>query len=177
LVVPEILNTVEQSGLSMWIRNTDSLFGFYFILLLHTIGLSLLVGASVIVDLRILGVAPDLPLKSLKWLFRVMWAGFFINAPTGILLLISYPTKALTNPDFYIKLSLIGISLVVMQKIKTRVFDNSLSEPAMIERGKTMAKYSLALWAASITAGRLLAYTYTYLLYGVYAAITLNMHI
>jgi len=31
-----------------------------------------------------------------------------MNAVTGILLVFAYPTKALTNPDFYIKLALIG---------------------------------------------------------------------
>ena len=38
-----------------------------------------------------------------------MWAGFWINALSGILLLIAYPTKALTNPLFYAKLVLIGL--------------------------------------------------------------------
>jgi len=44
LALPEIFNTIEQSAISVWIRDTDSLFGFYFILLFHTIGLALLVG-------------------------------------------------------------------------------------------------------------------------------------
>jgi hypothetical protein len=41
-----------------------------------------------------------------------------------------------------------------------------LSEAAMVARGKMMAKLSLVLWIGAITAGRLLAYTYTYRLYG-----------
>ena len=167
MVVPQIFNSIEQSSLSTWIRESDSLFGFYFILLLHTIGLSMLVGANAIVDLRILGVAYDVPLKSLKSLFTLMWMGFVLNAMTGIFLLIGYPTKALTNPVFYIKLTAIVFGLITAKKIKQRVFDDaSLSEGAMIAKGKTMAKWSLALWIGAITAGRFLAYTYTYITYG-----------
>jgi hypothetical protein len=54
-----------------------------------------------------------------------------------------------------------------MQKTYTQVFgDAGSSDPLMQAKGKTLAKWSLALWIAAITAGRLLAYTYTYLLYG-----------
>jgi len=167
VAVPELFNTIEQTGMSKWIRESESVFGFYFILLFHNFGLAMLIGPSVIVDLRILGFVPELPLKSLNRLFSIMWAGLVVNAITGVLLLIGYPTKALTNPMFYIKLTLIGFALTVVWRIKTRLFDNiSLSEEAMIAAGKTMAKWSLVLWFLAITAGRLLAYTYTYLYYG-----------
>jgi hypothetical protein len=167
LAVPAFFGAIETTALSTWIRESDSVFAFYFILCLHTLGLSLIVGASTIVDLRILGVAPSLPLKPLKSLFSIMWVGLTINVISGIFLLIAYPTKAFTNPMFYIKLTFIGIALVVITKIKNRVFgDDSLSEADMIARGKMMAMVSLVLWIAAITAGRLLAYTYTYILFG-----------
>jgi hypothetical protein len=166
LVVPEFFGTIERNGLSTWIRESPSLFAFYFILLLHTVGLSLVVGANVVVDLRILGVASGLPLKPLKQLFGIMWVGLGINGATGMLLLIAYPTKSLTNPLFYAKLSLIGFAVIIMQRINARVFGNaSLSEASMVARGKTMAMWSLALWAGAIAAGRLLAETFKYLTY------------
>ncbi len=167
MAVPEIFNTIEQTGLSRWIRYSESVFGFYFILLGHTIGLSLLVGANAVVDLRILGVASPLPLKPLKPLFSIMWLGLGINVTTGLLLLAGYPTKALTNPDFYIKLSFVALAVITMRRINLRVFgDDSLSESRMIEKGKTMAKWSLFFWIGAISAGRLLSETYTYLTYG-----------
>ena len=60
LTVPLFLNTLEQSGLSTWLRESDSVFGFYFILAVHTIGLALVVGPNAAIDLRLLGVAPDI---------------------------------------------------------------------------------------------------------------------
>jgi hypothetical protein len=167
LAVPEFLNTIEQSGLSTWIRESDSVFAYYFILLCHTLGLALLVGGNAVVDLRLLGVASDLPLKPLERLFSIMWLGFWINATSGLFLLIAYPTKAFTNPIFYIKLSLIALAVITMQRIKNRVFVSaSVSVAARVARGKMMAKLSLGLWIGAITAGRLLAYTYTYRLFG-----------
>ena len=106
---PLFLQTIEDTGFSTWLRESESPFAFYFILLFHTFGLALLVGANVVVDLRLLGFARGIPLAPLKRLFRIMWIGFAINAVTGVLLVIAYPTKSLTNWDFYLKLAVIGL--------------------------------------------------------------------
>jgi len=157
------LRTIEESGFSTWLRESESPFAFYFVLLFHTFGLALLVGANAVIDLRLLGIERDIPLAPLKRLFGIMWLGFAINAASGALLLMAYPTKALTNPVFYIKLTLIGFAVWVMTKLQSLVFDDSsLNEAAMIARGRTLAKWSLFLWIGAITAGRLLAYTYKY---------------
>ena len=153
---PAFLQAIENTGFSTWLRESESPFAFYFILLFHTFGLALLVGANAVVDLRLLGVARAIPLAPLKRLFRIMWIGFAMNAVTGVLLVIAYPTKSLTNPDFYIKLALIGLAIWVMQKLNRQVFqDSNLSEADMIARGATLAKFSIFLWFGAITAGRL----------------------
>ena len=162
-----IFQTIEESGLSSWIRDSPSIFAFWFILSVHAIGMGLLVGASAIIDLRLLGVARDLPLPPLKGLYPIIWTGFWIQALSGTLLLIAYPTKALTNLDFYLKLLLIGLAVFVMRVIKKRVFsDETLSEAAMMAKGKTLAVWSLVFWIGVVTAGRFLAYTYNYIKYG-----------
>jgi len=168
LAVPLFLNTFEQSGLSTWLRESPSVFGFYFILVFHTIGLALVVGPNTAIDLRLLGVAPAIPLPPLRSWFKLMWLGLAINVTSGIFLVLAYPSKAFTNPDFYIKLTLIGFAVWTLRKIKRQVFDDSsLSEAAILARGKMLAVWSLVLWAGVITAGRLLAYTCSYLVYGV----------
>src|SRR5262245_44232255 len=166
LAVPLIFKTIEESGISSWIRDSPSFFAFWFILSFHALGMGLLVGASVVIDLRILGVARELPLAPLKGLYKIIWIGFFIQVVSGLLLLVAYPTKAFTNPDFYIKLAFVGFAVVAMQKLNRRVFsDDSLSDSDMMVRGKTLATWSLVFWAGVVTAGRLLAYTYNYLKY------------
>jgi hypothetical protein len=168
MVVSLFLSALEQSSLSKWLRESESLFGFYFILVFHTIGLALAVGPNAAIDLRLLGVARDIPLPPLRSWFRLMWLGFAINVVSGVFLVLAYPTKAFTNPDFYIKLTLIAFAVWTLQRMKTQVFDDSsLSEAAMLARGKKLAVWSLVLWAGVITAGRVLAYTCSYLVYGV----------
>jgi hypothetical protein len=167
LAVPLFLRSIEETTFSTWLRESNSVFAYYFVLLLHTVGLALLVGANVIVDLRLLGVTANMPLPPLKRFFSIMWLGFTLNVITGMLLVIAYPTKALTNPVFYAKLTCIALAVIVMHKTYTRVFGHAgLTDALMEAKGKPLAKWSLVLWIAAITAGRLLAYTYKYLLYG-----------
>ena len=157
-----IFRAIEQTGLSIWIRESDSFFAYWLILSFHAIGMGLLVGASLLIDLRILGFAPDLPLSPIKKLYRFIWTGFWIQVSSGVLLLIAYPTKSLTNPDFYLKLILIALALTLMQMLNNRVLsDSGLSEAAMMSKGRVFAIWSLILWVGAVTAGRLLAYTYS----------------
>ena len=123
--IPLFLRAIEETSLSMWIRDTPSLFGYWFILTLHAIGMTMLVSANAVLDLRLLGVAPDLPITPLKKLYPLMWTGFWVQVISGLLLIIAFPTKALTNPVFYTKLGLIAFAMVMMVRIKRRIFDDS----------------------------------------------------
>lgn len=159
---PRIFLTIEETGLSMWVRDSP----FWAILSIHAIGMALLVGASIVIALRILGVVPELPLAPLKRLYVFIWMGFWIQVISGVLLLVGYPTKSMMNPDFYLKLVLIAAGMVVMQMLRRRVFGNStLTEGEMMSKGKVLAWCSLLLWFATVTSARLLAYTYTYASY------------
>ena len=168
LAVPAFLDTLEQSGISHWLRESDSIFGFYFILTFHTIGLSLVVGPNAIIDLRLLGVARAIPLAPMKRWFGLMWFGLGLNVATGLLLVLAYPVKAFTNPDFYLKLTFIGLAVWTLSRIRARVFaDAGGNEAAMSNRARVLAVSSLVLWAGVIATGRLLAYTCNYLLFGI----------
>ncbi len=77
-------------------------------------------------------------------------------------LLLAYPTKALTNPVFYLKLVLIGVALAILRTMLRRI----RMDPQMALPGdrptvavRVLAVLSLVVWATTITAGRLLAYT------------------
>ena len=167
MTVPAFLNTIEQTGFSLWIRESESVFAYYFILVFHTIGLSLLVGTSMLVALRLLGIAPGLPLPPLRQLYRLIWGGLWLNIISGMLLLFAYPTKALTNPIFYLKLALVALAVWVMMRIEQRFLaDASEVDPAMMANARLLAVGSLLLWCGVVGTGRLLAYTSSYLLYG-----------
>jgi hypothetical protein len=158
------LTGVEASWLSVWVRESVSLLAFPTIIALHAIGMALLVGANIAMNLRVLGFSPRIPLSVLDSLFPVMVVGFWVNAVSGVLLLLAYPAKALTNPLFYAKLTLIALALLAARSIWKRVQgDQEAVGKPVAPKLKVLAGVSLTLWAAAIVSGRLLAYTYTYL--------------
>lgn len=155
--IDPFLAWVESTWLSQWVVGSPSMFAFPGILTLHAIGMGFAVGISAALDLRILGVAPGVPLGELRRFMPILWAGFWLNAVSGALLLIGYPTKALTNPVFYLKLTLIGVAMVLLVRISRLVF---ATNSPITSRLRNLAIASLVCWAGAITAGRLLAYTY-----------------
>jgi hypothetical protein len=93
---------LEDSALSTWIRSSPSVvFGFPGILVLHALGMAFLAGASIALSLCTLGLAPGLPTASFRGFVPVLWIALVVNVFSGVLLVIGYPTKALTNPLFY----------------------------------------------------------------------------
>jgi hypothetical protein len=166
LVAPAFLETLERSGLSTWIRESESAFAYYFVLVIHNIGLALLVGACGVLGARLLGFVPELPLAPLRRYFRFVWAGFWLNVVSGVFLLIAYPTKALTNPVFYIKLLLIGTGVVVLRRIERQLPRETVVRDVAPALPRSLALWMLGLWLGVLTAGRALAYTATYILYG-----------
>ena len=155
----EFLRGIEQSGVSQWIRGTESVFGYTGILLLHTIGLGVVVGISACIDLRILGFAPALRLAGMEKFLPTLWLGFWLNAITGLILLAIDLTKKLGSPDFYIKMACIALAVVTLRMLKAQVFgDPSTDERPPSSKARILALTSLASWLGAIVSGRLLAY-------------------
>lgn len=156
---------IERTAFSVWMRESLSVFAFPTILTLHTVGMAVLAGPSAAVDLRLLGCARRLPIAPLERLFPIMWAGFWLNAATGLALLVAYPAKALTNPLFYVKLTLITLALTTLVRLRREAFvPGTVDEELPTRQVRRLALASLLLWLATIAAGRWLAYTYTRLL-------------
>jgi len=157
--------TIEQSAFSVWVRESPSLMGFPFILYLHTLGLAMLAGINVGINVWLLGARTGLPSVMMMGVYRVMWAGFGINALSGLALLAAYPAKALTNWVFFVKLLLIAIAMWVLELIKGEILAaNSGGTRVVSARARQLATVSLILWAGTILAGRFLAYTHSILL-------------
>jgi len=154
---------LEDTALSIWVRESPSLLGFPFILFLHTLGLALIAGLSSAVALAALFRPGNWQTARMTGLFRLMWIGLAINAISGLLLLIAYPAKALTNPVFTIKLIAIAIAVVLVQ-----TFQRAACPVAGVAAppSRAAAISLLWLWAIAILTGRLLAYTHSILMAG-----------
>jgi hypothetical protein len=154
----DLLTQLENSGFSSWVRESNSLLAYPLILFLHTVGMGLLAGVSGLVDLRVLGLAPEIPLNAMERLQPVMWGGFWINSITGIILFCPDATVKSISPVFYTKLVFVAVAMVLTVKIKKTVFQDPLADKRPAPNGKALALASLICWLGAITAGRLLAY-------------------
>jgi hypothetical protein len=149
-----IVTAIDQSALASFVR--DTIWVYPLMLTLHAIGLAFAAGISVAMDLRVLGVAPALPLAPMRRLQPIFYTALAVNAVSGVFLVLNNPAKWLVDPLFYAKLTLLLCALLDTQLLVRRVF----SAAATMANARALAVASLALWAGAITAGRLLAYPY-----------------
>jgi hypothetical protein len=157
----DLLTALEGNALSVFIREFPSVFGFPTVLFLHTLGLAMVAGVSIAIDLWILrGATAAAPLY-LMGLKRTMWLGFGINLVSGLGLLLAYPAKALTNWVFYFKMALVLLAVYVAARINRELESQggTGAAVAMTFDARRWAVVSLLLWAGAIVTGRLLAYT------------------
>jgi hypothetical protein len=143
--------------LSTLLRESPSIWAYPTVLTLHTLGLGVLVGANWMVDLRVLGFGRAIPLGLLARAFPIMWAGFWLNATTGVLLFIADPMKA-TTTIFAWKLGMIAAGVMLMMALKRRLYGRGVEMDSASLSVKWVATVSLLLWAAAIGTGRWMAY-------------------
>jgi uncharacterized membrane protein len=155
----DFFKALEGSGFGTWVRTSTSLFAFPGILFCHTLGMALIAGVSGLISLRLLGMASTFPLEAMDRLFPYMWAGFCLNATSGVMLFIPQATTKGISPVFYTKMAFITLAMVLMNVIRSRVLRNPKTYKAAHGMNvKILAWAALLCWLGAITSGRLLAY-------------------
>lgn len=127
----------------------------------HILGLALLVGAIVPLDLRLLGVLRSPPLAGLApFLVRVAAVGAGIAITTGLLLFGVRPGEYLANPAFLVKLGALAIGLanvaVVHRLPQWRRASRGEAAPAPVVR--LTAGVSMLSWLVALVAGRFIGF-------------------
>jgi hypothetical protein len=148
-----LVTAIDQSALASFVR--DTIWVYPLMLTLHAVGLAFAAGVSAAMALRVLGVAPGLPLPAMTRVQPLFFTALAINAFSGVGLVLNNPAKWLVDPLFYVKLLLLLCALVDTQLLVSRV-----RHAATLANPRALAIVSLMLWAGAITAGRLLAYPY-----------------
>ena len=150
---------LEVSALATWVREAPTIWAYATVLTLHTFGMGVLVGASVVLSLRLLGVGGAMPLAPMRLLFQVVWVGFWINLATGTLLFMADASTRGTQLLFIVKLMFVAVGVAAVVQIERRLYSANTDLAAAVSgtvRG--LAFLSLVAWVVAITAGRLLAY-------------------
>jgi hypothetical protein len=156
--VHDLLVWLESAAVSTWVRESGSLWAYPAVLAAHTIGMSLLVGASAVLDLRLLGVAPQVPLAPLAAVFRALWAGAALSLISGALLFAADASTKGATTVFFVKLAFIAAAIVVARRLRHAFQSPDADADAVPGRTRILAALSLLLWAGAITAGRFMAY-------------------
>jgi hypothetical protein len=147
------LDWMEQSAVGACVAQTAT--GYYIML-----GLAMVVGAMMVVSLRILGFARGISAAALPKFVTIGWWGFWINAISGVLVFVSEANKMYYDTFFRIKLILVFTGMFSTYIMNRTILKPAINDRSKLESGsaKTQAWIALAIWLAVIIVGRMLAY-------------------
>lgn len=154
--------SIVDSSLTQWVQGTYWLWPVMEII--HFIGLTLLFGGLITVDLRMAGFLRSIDPASTHKLLPIVVFGFGLNLLTGILFFYGDPMRYAVNIGFQIKLVLViiaGLNAALYHwKVDPllRTTDRSLPPPAV---AKFVAFTSLGAWTGVLVLGRLIPYVGT----------------
>lgn len=154
-----VLVWLHESWLSSLVN--DSTWLFPTLEALHFLGLILLIGSLLVVDLRLMGLGADAPLESVLRFLPWSFVGFAINFVTGVMFFVSDPDSYYPNTAFRLKMLavlLAGLNVIWFKRavhplVLAGVRANDLPRSAAIIGGA-----SLVLWFSVIILGRLIPY-------------------
>lgn len=155
----ELLTWLETTAVADAIR--DSRWMYPALETAHYIGLGMLVGGIMVIDLRILGFARSLPVRAVLGLLPWVWAGLAVNAVTGSLIFVYGATSFGPNGAFQLKMTLMvlaGLNALVFQILSTRSGEDWVATENVPLPAKIVATLSFGLWIGVVTAGRWMAY-------------------
>lgn len=122
----------------------------------HILAIGLIVGTTVALDLRLLGLFRSYELRALgPPLARIAAAGVILAAITGFLLFIVQPVTYVRNEAFLIKLGLVGLGIAnaaILHGLPH--WRRALAGQGVARTLKLSALLSLLIWVAAVVAGR-----------------------
>ena len=154
--------SIVDGPLNQWIQLTFWLWPVLEII--HFIGLSLLLGGLIVIDLRMAGHFKALNLAATHKLLPVVLIGFSLNLVTGVLFFYGDPLRYSVNIGFQIKMMLVVLAglntLLYYWKITPvmHTWDPNADSPPL---AKFVAYASLMTWTGVLLCGRLIPYVGT----------------
>jgi hypothetical protein len=152
-----LCNWIDNSLVGHGVR--DSVWLFPFVEIFHLIGLSILGGACLIINFRLLGlIFPKQPVAELaKDLYKWMVTGLVLMLISGSLLFSSESVKMYGNWAFRAKMSALLVAILFTFTVyrKTILSETNTVSPL---NGKLLALVSIVLWSAVGLAGRAIGY-------------------
>ena len=153
-------NAIAASPLGTALR--ESVWLYPTVETLHILGLALLFGSIVVVDLRLLGLRRDVALGPLmRFVLPVTLLSALLVVPTGLLLFAAHANDLIDNRAFIVKMLLLfAVSINALMFHAGPYRQEVEAPPGRPARGATrvFASLSIALWIGVVVAGRMIAY-------------------
>ena len=162
MTVEDFMAWLEFSTLGELMRETG-VWTYALVNLTHIFGISLLFGAIVVLDLRLLGVWRFIPLDLMaKPVTTVAGVGFVVAMLSGPALLATKATEYVGNPFLPLKLIAIAfgiINIVIVHRLPAwKARANPSLDSGQRRQLAIAGATSLVCWTSAITAARLIAY-------------------
>ena len=128
---------------------------------IHFIGLSMLIGAGGLFDLRMLGFVKTIPLAAMHKLVPFGVAGFLLNVTTGVMFITTVPDQYLYNPAVQSKflfLAAAGLNMLLFYLLCYRQVSATHATTTALTKAKIFALISLTCWLGVIACGRLITF-------------------
>lgn len=152
-----MLEWLESSAVARLVQ--ESIWGYPIVLSSHAVGMAILVGIVLMINFRVLGFAPGVPIRSLKVMFRVALIGLVINVVSGTMLFVANADAFYESNPFRIKIVLLVAGGVLLALLSKRIFGPGDSAARAAEgTTRIIAGASIVAWLGVIVAGRLIAY-------------------
>src|SRR5438477_3784952 len=134
-----LLVWLESNSLAVWVHESPSIWGQPTVMTLHTMGMGVLVGASWVLDLRLLGISRNIPLSAFRWVFRAVAIGLIVNLVTGVLLFMARATLWGAAFPFLIKILLVVASAATLLPIRTYMLQSDDGQLEVSSRARLLA--------------------------------------
>lgn len=125
---------------------------------LHILGIALLVGAILLVDLRLAGLLKRLDPDAMALMRRVARMGAALAVATGILLASARPAEYLANRVFLAKMAVVALALANALAFEIMARRTPLAALVDTPYARAAAILSLGLWPVVIGLGRWIAF-------------------
>lgn len=154
-----ILDWLGSSALGDFMRDVG--WAFPTAEIFHFLGLCLLIGALLVVDLRVLGVGRSVPFEVFRPFTKFAKVGLLLNVVTGVAFVASDPNNYWDNPAFRWKMALVALGALnafAFEFLQQRSESGAATGAVEGLAGKALAVASLTIWAVVIVLGRFLPY-------------------
>lgn len=157
-MLQSLSSTLAESALASAIRHSE--LAYPLLSSLHIVGIGILLGNILLLDLRLLGVLRHSALAEvLSLLSRIAGLGLGLAIVSGLLLFSVQPQHYLRNPAFLLKLALLSLALLNLLLVQYSQSWRQAQSGSQLNSGlKLAAACSLLLWLAIIIAGRWIAF-------------------